>query len=327
MPIRKCLLAAAALLCLGGHCPSRSWAAGEDKVSLRLAWIVDTQSAGYIMAKAKGFYRASHLDVDILPGGPNINSTALVASGANTFGTNDSGEVFFGRSEGMKLVMVAACIQKFPGGVMALSKSGIKEPKDLIGKTLAYNEGGSWVFTQAMLAKAGVDIHRVRTVVAIGNEVLMNGRVDAKTAFATNEPIAVDLAGYKTTMVLPADYGIKAYAVAVFSAESVLQAKPDMVRRFVAATVQGWDYAIAHPDETVREVVKAGEDLNPEQEKRQFARLQDFVVTAETKSRGTCSFDTQTLQETEDTLVNYGGLKIRIPVGKMSSTDYLPRKP
>jgi NitT/TauT family transport system substrate-binding protein len=327
MRIKSCLLVVTTLLCLGGYGSPGAWAADDDKVSLRLAWMIDTQSAGYIMAKSKGFYKASRLDVDILAGGPNINSTAMVASGANTFGTNDSGEVFFGRSEGMKLVMVAACIQKFPGGVMALGKSEIKEPADLIGKTLAYNEGGSWVFTQAMLAKAGVDVRRVHTVVAIGNEVLMSGRVDAKTAFATNEPIALDLAGYKTTILLPADYGIKAYAEAVFTDESILAAKPDMVRRFVAATVQGWDYAIAHPDETVREVVKAGEDLNPEQEKRQFARLLPFVVTEETKSRGTCSFDTDTLQQTEDTLIKYGGLKSKIPIDKMSSTDYLPRKP
>jgi NitT/TauT family transport system substrate-binding protein len=301
-------------------------ASAADKVSLRLAWLLNVQSAGYVMAKDKGFYSDAGLDVEILPGGPNVNSTALVATGANTFGTNDSGQVIFGKSEGMNLVIVAACFQRYPGGVLSLAKTGIREPKDLIGKTIAYNEGGPWAFTQAMLAKAGVDMSKIKTVVAIGNEVLMNGTVDAKTAFIVNEPIAVELAGFKTATLAPADYGVNAYAEAIFTSKAYLDANPDVVKRFVAATAKGWDYALAHQEEAVKAVLALDNQLDPEQQKRQLALEKDFIVTKDTEKNGTCSFNGETIKETEDVLLKYGGLKAPVPVEEIYSTAYLPKQ-
>ena len=96
-----------------------AWAA--DDISLRLPWLLNVQSAGYVMAKEKGFYDEAGLNVEIQPGGPNLNSTALVASGANTFGTNDVGQIVLGAANGMDLVMVAACFQRHAGGVIALA--------------------------------------------------------------------------------------------------------------------------------------------------------------------------------------------------------------
>lgn len=71
---------------------------------MRLPWLLNVQSAGYVMAKNKGFYEEAGLNVEIMPGGPNLNSTALVASGANTFGTNDVGQIALGAANGMDLV-------------------------------------------------------------------------------------------------------------------------------------------------------------------------------------------------------------------------------
>lgn len=67
-------------------------------VTLRLPWLLNVQAAGYVMAAEKGFYEDAGLNVEILPGGPNLNSTALVASGANTFGTNDVNGIILGQN-------------------------------------------------------------------------------------------------------------------------------------------------------------------------------------------------------------------------------------
>lgn len=324
--VRNLVRSAAAAALAGVVALSAGHATAADKVSLRLAWLLNVQGAGYVMAKEKGFYADAGLDVDILPGGPNINSTALVATGANTFGTNDSGQVIFGKAEGMDLVIVAACFQKYPGGVLSLEKTGIKTPKDLEGKTLAYNEGGPWAFTQAMLAKEGVDMSKVKAVVAMGNEILMNGNVDAKTAFIVNEPISVELAGFKTATLAPADYGVNAYAEAIFTAKDFAEKNPDVVKRFVAATVKGWDYALAHQDEAVAAVLKLGEQLDPEQQKRQLALQKDFIVSPFTEKNGTCAFSGDTIKETQEVLLKYGGLKAPIAIDEVYSTAFLPQK-
>ena len=296
--------------------------AAAESVSLRISWLMNVQNAGYVMAQTKGFYKDAGLAVDIMPGGPNINSTALVASGQNTFGTNDVSAVLFGKAEGMDLVMVAACFQKNPAGVLSLAKTGITRPKDLEGKTLAYNEGGPWTYTQAMLSKAGVDMSKVKTVVAIGNEVLMSGRVDAKTAFVVNEPIALEVQGYKTNTLVAADYGVDAYAEVIFTTAGYAKDHAEVVRAFVRATAKGWDYALAHQAEAVTAVTALNPELDPEQQKRQLALEESFVRSNDTAKNGLCSLDPAKVADSYAILKTYGGLKADLDVATMTKPEF-----
>src|SRR5258708_38453067 len=100
-------------------------AAAADKVSLRLPWIYNVQAAAYIMAFERGLYRDAGLEVEIRPGGPQINPNQLVATGQDTFGSNDYPNLITGRARGMPLLIVAACWQAYPGGIYALEKSAI----------------------------------------------------------------------------------------------------------------------------------------------------------------------------------------------------------
>ncbi|MFK0166782.1 ABC transporter substrate-binding protein [Rhizobium sp. NPDC090279] len=301
-------------------------ALAADKVSLRLPWLLNVQSAGYVMAREKGFYADADLDVDIMPGGPNLNSTALVASGANTFGTSDVGQILLGDANGMNLVMVAACFQRHPAGVVSLEKSGIKKPADLIGKTLAYNEGGPWALTKAMLAKAGVPLEKIKLVVSPSDQLLVNGSVDAKTGFVINEAVALDLQGHKTSTLLPSDFGVSTYAEVIFAARKTVDGNPDLVKRFVAATQRGYDYAYAHKDETVRTVVGLNSQLDSVQQTRQMALQESFVYTDFSRAKGTCAFDGAVIGETEKTLREFGDLKTAVDVAKTYSTEFIPAK-
>lgn len=299
-----------------------SAAPAAEKISLRVSWLMNVQNAGYVMAKEKGFYGREGLDVSLMPGGPNINSTTMVASGQNTFGTNDVSAVLYGNAQDMDLAIVGACFQKTPAGVLSLAASGVRTPKDLEGKTLAYNEGGPWHYTRAMLAKAGVDMSKVRTVVAIGNEVLMNGTVHAKTAFVVNEPIALELQGYPTATLAAADYGVHAYAEVVFTQARTVATRPEVVRGFMRATAQGWDYALKNQDEAVAAVLALNPTLKPEQQKRQLALQESFIRSAHTERHGLCSFEPAKVGEAAQILTTYGGLKAGLPVERMLQPQF-----
>lgn len=301
-------------------------APAAEKVSLRVSWLMNAQNAGYVMAKEKGFYAKEGLDVSIMPGGPNINSTTMVASGQNTFGTNDVSAVLYGNAQDMNLAVVGACFQKSPAGVLSLAASGIRTPKDLEGKTLAYNEGGPWHYTRAMLAQAGVDMSKVRTVVAIGNEVLMNGTVQAKTAFVVNEPIALELQGYPTATLAAADYGVNAYAEVVFAQAKTVSAKPELVRSFMRATAQGWDYALKNQDEAVAAVLALNPTLKPEQQKRQLALQESFIRSAHTERHGLCSFEPAKIGEAAQILTTYGGLKPGMAIERMLQPQFADQR-
>lgn len=285
-----------------------------EPVSLRMSWLLNVQGAGYVMADAKGFYEAEGLDVDIMPGGPNLNSVTLVATGQNTFGTNDISSVLFGKSEGMPLAIVGGCFQKNPAGVLSLAKTGIKTPKDLEGKTLAYNEGGPWTYTQAMLAKAGVDMSKVNTVTVMGNEVLISGQVDAKTAFVVNEPIAIELAGYPTATLVAADYGIDAYAETVVTTDDYVAKHPDVVAAFMRATSKGWAYALANKQEAVDAVVALNPELDPEQQIRQLELQESFISTDFTTANGLCAVSVEAVQNSADVLAEFAALKVNFDV-------------
>lgn len=312
-------------LCLSGAIFATQ-AGAADSVSLRLPWLLNVQSAGYVMAKEKGFYEKAGLDVEIMPGGPNLNSTALVASGANTFGTNDVGQILLGAANGMDLVMVGACFQRHPAGVISLEKSGIRKPEDLKGKTLAYNEGGPWTLVKAMLAKAGVPLDEVKLVVSPSAELLVEGSVDARTGFVINEAVALDLRGSKTSALLPSDYGVKTYAEVIFVARKTVEDNPDLVKRFVAATQQGYDYAYAHQDETVAAVTAINDQLDPKQQAAQLALQESYVYTDFSRAKGACAFEPEVIAATEKTLVEFGDLKSDVDVSKFYSTAFIPAK-
>lgn len=304
--------------------PGAASAQDLTEVSLRLAWLENVQAAAYIVALEKGFYEEEGLDLTIYPGGPNINSAAMVAAGQHEFGTNDTAQVIFGKGQGMDLVTVATCFQKHPAGVLSLAESGIEEPADLIGKTLAYNEGGPWVFTQAMLAMAGVDISEVNTVVALGNEVLMNGTVDAKTSFIVNEPVAVELAGFETNVLVPYDYGVRAAAEAIFVHEDYLAENPEIVEAFLRATIRGYEYAYANREETVEIVLARNNQLDAEQQIRQLDRQYDHVFTETAMENGLCSFTLEDIAITQDILLEYGGLEEPVDVSTIADPSFLP---
>lgn len=219
--------------------------------------------------------------------------------------------------------MVAACFQRHAGGVITLASSGIEKPADLAGKKLAYNEGGPWVLTKAMLAKAGVPLDKIDLVVSPSSELLMNGSVDAKTGFAINEAVAIELKGQKTSVILPSDYGVSAYLEVVFATRKTVEENPDLVKRFVAATKKGYDYAYQHKDETVAALVALNNQLDPEQQAAQLALQEGYVYTDYSKENGTCAFDPAVVKETVETLREFGGLKGELDVDKLYSTDFI----
>lgn len=300
--------------------------AHAEDVTLRLPWILNVQGAGYVMALEKGFYKEAGLDVEIMPGGPNLNSTALVASGANTFGTHDVTGLLLGAAQGMDLVAVGACFQRHPGGVISVASSGIKEPKDLVGKTLAYSEGGPWLLVKAMLAREGVSLDDIKLVVSPSTELLINGNVDAKTGFTVNEPIAVELAGIPTNIILPSDFGVKTNAEVIFTTRAYLAEHPDTVRSFVEATVRGYEYAYANPDETVAAVVKRNDQLDPVQQREQLRRQESYVYTEFTREKGPCAFDTAVFADTKAVLMEFTDYKSDVDPDTLYSTDFVPTR-
>jgi ABC-type nitrate/sulfonate/bicarbonate transport system substrate-binding protein len=177
-----------------------------------------------------------------------------------------------------------------------------------------------------MLAKAGVPLEKIKLVVSPSDQLLVNGSVDAKTDFVINEAVALDLQGHKTSALLPSDFGVSTYAEVIFAARRTVEGSPDLVKRFVAATQRGYDYAYTHKDETVKAIVSLNNQLDPVQQARQLELQESYVYTDFSRAKGVCAFDGTVIGETEETLRDFGGLKTGVDVSKTYSTEFVPAK-
>lgn len=326
MTTRNVNVVALLLLLALAACAPKPAAPGEPiQVSLRLPWIINAQFAGPYAAVDQGFFEDEGLSVEIQPGGFDVNSITLVASGENTFGLHDMGSLLLARSQDIPLVAAATFFQKHPGGVMALADSGITTLQDFEGRTIGFQEGGPWMLTKAMLEANGVDPASM-TQVTVGFDLtpLFNGDIDLTTVYATNEPLLAKAQGYETVVFLPYDYGIETSSEALFTTEAYLNANPEVVCGMVRAIRQGWEWAVANPEQAIDIVMAAGgEGLNREAEMGQFQAQLDHLLTPDSEQYGIGYMTQERWQTAEDVLREQGALESDVDVTQVFTLQCL----
>lgn len=258
---------AAAGLLAGGCGSNQPAASGKalTPVSVQLTWLPQYQFAGYYVALKRGYYKKEGLDVTIHPGGPGISSISAVASGADTFGLASPDQILIARSHGAPFEAVMTDFQHSPTAFMVHAGSGIRSPRDFVGKTVAVNLGGNTqVEYEAMLAATGVNpasIHQVPVQVSL--TPFLTHKVNVWTVFVTDEPYLAEKAGQKIRLIYPRTYGIDFYQDVLFARQNTLRSEPGVTRRFVQATEEGWMYAIHHPQATDRLLRQVNPKLTP----------------------------------------------------------------
>ena len=290
-------------------------------VSLRLPWFPNTQFSGSYVAAAKGFFADEGIDVTINPGGFDVNSITLVAAGSDTFGLHDTGSLLFAAAEDIPLVSVATYFHKHPGAVMALADSGIETLEDFVGRRIGFAEGGPWQLTQAMLAKNGIDVDSIEQV-AIGFDLapILNGDVDLKTVFATNEPILAELQGFPAKVFIPYDYGIETSANALFTTEDYFEDNPEVVCGMVRAISRGWEFAFENPEEALDIVMAVDpENLDRAKEALSLEAIEDAVLTPDAVADGIGSMQHSRWEAADEVLRTYGGLDVDVDLNSVYS--------
>lgn len=252
------MLAIATLLALAGFISGSCADAGAAKVILQLNWYNEAEFAGYYMAEEKGFYNDRHLDVTILEGGPGTPAREQVLKETATFAITSFAEQRELIAKGQPTVAVMAGFQIPPLVIFALAESGIHEPADLTGRKVGVTTTYWETVLQETLVAAGVDPGQVHTVSVRPDQMdmLYNHGVDAWLGYAQDEPIRALTAGHPVVNIFPADYGVGGYEGLVITLQKTIDTDPDMVRRFIAASYEGWRYAIEHPDEAAKVLAK-----------------------------------------------------------------------
>lgn len=268
--------------------------AQSKKVSVQLAWVVGGLHAGFFVAKEKRFYASKGLDVTINRGFGSGDTAKVVATGAAQFGEVNVPTAIISRGKEIPLTVIGVIIGKAPESILSFAEKAIRKPKDVEGKTFAEASGAAIMVTWPAFAKlAGIDISKATHIpveAAAKPAVFFSGQVDWVPGFRPgfDEPIILRARkeGKKLSFVRWEDYGWKVYGNGLVTHNNLLKREPETVANFVSATMEGYAYAIAHPDEAVDITLKANPELDRESARLSLLFAIDAIMTKSSKEKG-----------------------------------------
>jgi len=221
--------------------PGKNAASKLDKVAFGTNWVAEAEHGGFYQALADGTYKQYGLDVTIVPGGPQVNNRILLPVGKiDFFMSANSLQSFDAVEQNVPTVAVAAIFQKDPQVLIAHPGSGVKEFKDLKGVTLFVSKEGMATYFQWLKSDYGFRESQVKPYTFNPQPFLADPR-SAMQGYVTSEPYAIEKqTSTKPKVFLLADYGFNAYSTLIETRRDLVENKPDLVQRFVDASIVGW---------------------------------------------------------------------------------------
>jgi NitT/TauT family transport system substrate-binding protein len=216
-------------------------AAAIDKVSFATNWKAQAEHGGFYQAVADGTYAKYGLDVTIRQGGPQANEQALLTSGKVEFAmAGNLDPAFNGVKEGIPIRVVAAVMQKDPQVFLTHPGVGLDKWESLRNATMLVSRGGVVSFYQWMIAEHGFKESQVKPYTFNPAPFLVDKKA-AQQGYVTAEPYAIEKqGGFKPNIFLLADQGYDTYATVINTTQEMIDKKPDVVQRFVDASIVGW---------------------------------------------------------------------------------------
>lgn len=320
-----CLVIILALALTACNAPSQA-APEPDKVSVQLNWVFQTQYAGFFVAEQQGFYATENLKVNIVPGGPAVITLDKLVSKEVDFAlVADAIEVLQAVEAGKPVVAVAALFQKNANVWISLDEKNITRAKDMIGKRIGVRPLAEVAY-RILLAAAGIDREQVKD-----NEVVIEdftirpvieGEVDVLHDFALDGPVFAKRQGHNINVLTLADEGILLPNQILLVRKDLLEANPDLVERFVRATLKGWNIAVNNPEEGVKATLKFDETLDISQQ-TDMMEATIALISPETASIG--HMDDKMWQQVRQVALDLDLISTPLELDKIYTTQFLEK--
>jgi ABC-type nitrate/sulfonate/bicarbonate transport system substrate-binding protein len=305
-------------------------------VRLALDWTPNTNHTGFFVARSNGWYEAAAIDLEVLPYGSATPET-LVAAHQAECGISFQDSLTFAVAAGADIVSVAAILQRTASAIAVLASSPITRPRQLDGKTYAGfgypNEVPT--LTEVIKADGGKGEFTVATLNGAAYEALYNEQADFTIPFTAWEGVEAEERGIALRYFEFSDYGFpEFYQVVIACDRQWLEKDPDAARRFVAATVQGFEFAASEPDAAAAILIAENPGVFDANRELPVAS-QRYLVERDYLLDESGNFGTQTLDRwqgysgflyEQGLLVDAAGKPLTAPLdyGSLFTTEYLP---
>ncbi|NWJ46340.1 MAG: ABC transporter substrate-binding protein [Chloroflexi bacterium] len=221
-----------------------------ETLSLALDWVPNTNHTGIYVALAKGWYAEEGIDLKILPYSEAATPESLIASGKAELGIGAAEGIVSAAAAGQSLVSIAAIIQKDTSALVTLKNSGLTSPKMLVGKKYA-GFGASYeepVINSMIKFDGGNGTFENITANVFGYEAVLNKQADFVWIFEGWDEIEAKLRGIDLNVIPITKYGVPdRYTPLIETSADVISKKSDALKRFMKATVRGYEYSITNP--------------------------------------------------------------------------------
>lgn len=291
-----------------------------DQITVQLSQPNSAEFAGFYTAVEMGYYADENLIVNLVPRSQTINPIAEVLAGNAQFGIASGDQILRTQAAGNDIVAIATIYQLNPLMIMSLPTDPILRPEDLAGKRIGVNsadlDNPRDLQLISLLEKKDIDRNSIETLTTwdfFGAYDLTSERLSAVSGFdTTKEAINAQLEGDEVTQMFFSDYDINIYLNPIFTNGYLTRGQPDLVNRFMRATLKGYQYAIENPAEAVQFCLAHDNTLD---RNVQSAMLQSQIPLIDPGYRPLGWMEEAVWQSTQDILLEQGIIPSPVELG------------
>lgn len=257
-------------------CTASMLAHADDKITFLTSWYAQAEHGGFYQALATGLYKKYGLDVTIKMGGPQVNGMQLLTAGQTDFLMGYDLQVLNSVEKGLPVTTVAASFQKDLQGMLThddvKSLADLKGDHTILAAASAYTTWLPW-----MKAKYGISSAQIKPYTFNLQPFFVDPKV-ALQAYPSSEPFQAIKAGKKANFFLFADDGYPPYGTTIVTTDKMVKDKPDVVARFVKASMEGWKSYLANPAPGNALIKKDNPKMSDEQIAFAIKRMKELHV-------------------------------------------------
>jgi NitT/TauT family transport system substrate-binding protein len=299
-----------------------------DKVSLRLSYTPFAAHIPVYVAKAKGYYEAAGLDVDILSGRGSVFAATTVGAGKEEFGISDAASVVTARAKGVPVIAIGNLQQDNGVALIATEKSGISKVEDLKGRNIGILPGSTTtIFLQALLKQHGMSMDDFKAVTwrpGTDLPLLLDGKIDSEVTVYNNEVVAwgIEHPELKLKVWTMASLGFDTPGYALITSEEYAAKSSKIVSAFAKASFKGTDYALRNPNEAVDILVKGAPELKKEIEIAKWDATIGPTQSPATERDGLGAMDKAKWENLNELLKTYAVIDNKVDLTKLLKDEY-----
>lgn len=303
-------------------------AQAQDKVSFGTNWVAQAEHGGFYQAIADGTYKKYNLDVTIVPGGPQANNRMLLTVGKLDFymGANLL-QAFSAVEQNIPTVVVAAVFQKEPQVLVAHPDQGYTTFADLKKSPSLYiSKEGVATYYQWMKADHGFKDEQVKPY-TFNPQPFLADKKAAMQGYLSSEPYLIEkTAGFKPVVFLLADQGFDTYSTTIDTRLELIQQKPDVVKRFIEASIIGWYNYLYGDNKAANDLIKKDNpEMSDDKINYAIAKMKEYgiVDSGDALTKGIGAMNEDKVKNFYEKMVRAGVVKANIDWKKAVDTQFV----